>query len=252
MSNTDLAADGGWLTGQTLPGGIVVEKHEILRPGGAAYYPLTLIADGKPVIHTTEGYAIAAALNVFEAKHDGPHFLAGEGRAIQCRPLHVQAAALHAPDNQYTGLQIECVGFSQVKPWLFDYWISHALPVAGHTMLANGQLATETVTAAHFNGSTLKPLVSILAFAVMHMGVVLQRPPQWKDDCSDMPLPWAARNKRRQQGVWPNGKWVYGHIEATAEGPDWHWDPGALNYTALFVMVNALIASQGASVVSGQ
>jgi hypothetical protein len=198
-----------WLT-NTVLSGVVVEKQELPRPGGKPYYPMA--TDGQIVVlHTTEGSSVAGAVGVLKAKSSGPHFIVGEGRIVQTRPVGAQGASLHAPENQYPVLQIEAVGNSRVK--------LYSLPE-----------------------STEKPLAAILAWAVTNLNVPLQRPTDlWKDDCSDMPLPWAANNKRRQQKIWPLHKGIYGHVEVTNQGPSWHFDPGAYDYIALFMRVQAMI-----------
>ena len=65
---------------------------------------------------------------------------------------------------------------------------------------------------------------------------------------SDCPLPWAvANNHRRLSKVWDSaaGGW-FGHIEVQHQEVTNHFDPGALDYTSLFAMVQALIAGGSA------
>lgn len=197
-----------WLT---QIGPYTVERHEIGRPGGKVFYPLGPEADGIAVLHTTQGGSVSGAVNVLSQNHDAPHFIVGEDRIIQCRPLGVQAAALHAPANQFAALQVECVGFCKTTLWL---------PEDG----------------------TLKPLVALLAYAVKEMGIPLVRPNlAWKDDGSDIKTIWASNNTRRQAGTFPNHKGIYQHLEVTNQGPSFHWDAGALNFTELFAEVQKVL-----------
>ena len=197
-----------WLDGQTIYG-VTVEKHELPRPNGKLYRVMPTIG-GIFVVHTTQGANITGAMSTLALHGSSPHFLGGEGRLIQCRPIGVQGSSLRGAENQYPVIQIECVGFSKLKPYLLDE-------------------------------PTLGPLVSLLAWAKHNLAVPMVRPSMdWKDDCSDLHLPWAANNSRRQSGVWPSVKGIYGHLEVANQGPSWHWDPGALSYSELFARVNAL------------
>lgn len=199
-----------WLNGQMIFG-FTVEKNELPRSGGKPYYQMPT-GGGILVVHTTEGSNVAGAIATLASKFDGPHFVVGENRIIQGRPLGVQGGSLHAPENQYPVVQVEAVGFSQTH--------LYSLP-----------------------DSTHRPLTAVIAWAVKNLGVPLQRPSAlWKDDCSDMALPWAANNKRRQSGTWPHVKGIYGHVEVANQGPSWHYDPGCLSYTKLFQDVKALLA----------
>lgn len=197
-----------WINGQVLQG-ITVEKDECPRSGGRPYYPMA--PTGIGCLHTTEGSSVSGALTMLKSNFDAPHFVVGQGRIVQCRPIGVQAAALHAPQNQFCDVQIECIGFSKTEPWLFFE-------------------------------PTLTPLVALMAWITANLTIPLQRPSdQWKDDCSDMPMPWAANNKRRQEAIFPNAKGWYGHVEVIGQAPSNHWDPGCLKYAELFAQVNALL-----------
>lgn len=100
-------------------GDITIEQHEIKRKDGYPY--LTVHASGIGVLHTTEGSNLSGALAAFEKNYDPPHFLVGENRIIQCRPLGARAASLRSnhydSPNDNAQIQIEMVGFSQKKLW---------------------------------------------------------------------------------------------------------------------------------------
>jgi len=227
-----------WLDGQTLFG-FRVERHELPRLHNKPYYPMGPTERG--VIHTTEGATIDGALTVLAARFDGPHFVVGGDRIVQGRPLYVQGAALRQnPGQPLTNpraeIQIECVGFAQTKPWMFDDWSNHVFPI-------NPNTKKPVATPASFHGSTLKPLVALLAWLTQNTDIPLSRPsPNWKDDMSDCPLPWAvANNHRRLSAVWDsNATGWFGHVEVQHQEVTNHFDPGALNYSALFAMVQAL------------
>ena len=94
-----------------------VERREIPRGGGKAYIPMGQTQIG--VLHTTEGFGVDSAWNTLKNHPGGPaapHFVIGENRIVQCRPIGVQSAALRgaAPffDNQYASVQIEMCGFT--------------------------------------------------------------------------------------------------------------------------------------------
>src|ERR1700689_3108959 len=74
-----------------------VEKHEIPRSGGRPYLPNT--GPLNLVLHTTEGSTVAGALATLGQNVDPSHFVVGQGRIIQLRPVNAQAAALHDPMN---------------------------------------------------------------------------------------------------------------------------------------------------------
>src|SRR5438132_424123 len=71
---------------------IEVEHKEIPRPGGKSY--LLMAPNQVGVLHTTEGLGIDNAWATLNAHHSAPHFIVGDNRIIQCRPLGVQSAAL--------------------------------------------------------------------------------------------------------------------------------------------------------------
>lgn len=197
-----------------------VERCEIPRPGGAAYYPVAHSQLG--VLHTTEGDTIEGAFAVLSQNRDAPHFIVGEGRILQCRPLSAQAAALHGNPpvyaNKFAACQIEMVGRSSTSLWT---------PVPG----------------------TRGPAVAILAWAARAdtLNIPLRVPVDaWQDDGSDCPLPWAANNRRRQAGVFPDQKGWYMHMEIPGQAPTWHWDCGALSRRQMLADAQAVLEGQAA------
>ncbi|MBR8279059.1 peptidoglycan recognition protein family protein [Burkholderia vietnamiensis] len=195
-----------------------VESHEIKRKDGLPYF--TVEPSGLGVLHTTEGGNVSGALTAFEKNFDPPHFLVGENRIIQCRPLGARAAALRSnhydSPNDNAQIQIEMVGFSQKKLWLPD-------------------------------DPTLNGALLIMAYCYKHFGIPLQPPNNaWPDDLSDMPQPWASDNKRRQvaaNGMWPSAKGWWMHLEVPYQDPTWHWDCGALQRKEMFNRAAALVPS---------
>ncbi|HEX7315251.1 MAG TPA: SH3 domain-containing protein [Pyrinomonadaceae bacterium] len=194
------AADGrvdpdGWVS---RIGDFVVERKEIKRPGNKPYFINSHTMVG--VLHTTEGTTVDGAFSTLAASHSAPHFIIGQNRIMQCRPLTAQAAALRSPANTHAALQIELVAQSKQTLWM---------PVDG----------------------SLRPLVATLRWASGDpLNIPLQRPADaWLDDCSDAPLPWAVTSNRRRlaHDVWPIVKGWYMHMEVP--GND-HWDCGALRF----------------------
>ncbi|MBD0369266.1 MAG: peptidoglycan-binding domain-containing protein [Pyrinomonadaceae bacterium] len=205
-----------------------VERKEIKRPGGKPYFASAHSQIG--VLHTTEGNSVKAAWNTLSAHNSAPHFIVGENRIVQCRPLSKQAAALHGspPFNANTNaaLQIEMVGFTGGSPdfnkHAYDLWIPA--------------------------DDVLKPVIAIMAWAAGNgLDIPLQVPsPAWTDDGMDCPKPWAVQNKRRLQaalGLWPAAKGWWMHMEVPGQGPTWHYDCGALKRTVMLQMARDLLAS---------
>jgi hypothetical protein len=202
-------ADLRWLT---RIGDYEVIRREIPRPGGKPYYlnGSTLIG----VLHTTEGDTVEAAWRTLRQQHAAPHFIAGENTIVQCRPLNVQASTLRPGRNNtanvHAQVQVEMVARSRQKLWLPK-------------------------------PATLDPTVAILAFCEKALGIPLRVPNAWPDDCSEMPLPWAANNRRRRQaqrGLWPKEKGWWMHLEVPYQGPTWHWDCGAVRRTRLLALAS--------------
>lgn len=175
-----------------------VEKRESPRPFGQAYLPL----DANPsfVIHTTEGSTVDGAWNTLDSKSAAPHFIVGEGRIVQCRPLSAQAATVH--DHNARFIQVECVGRSDIK--------MHRL-----------------------SPQTWEPLVALTSYIHHTLGVPLRRPDGWTDQLPSGEV-WAANNSRRISRKALTERGVYGHVEVPNQEPTWHWDPGSLDYAELF------------------
>jgi Bacterial SH3 domain len=203
------AADGkvdpaGWVS---RIGEFVVEKKEIKRPGNKPYFINSHTMVG--VLHTTEGDTADGAFSTLAANRSAPHFIIGDNRIIQCRPITAQAAALKTPANTQAALQIELVARSKETLWM---------PVAG----------------------SLDPLVAVLRWAAGDpLDIPLKRPvDEWLDDCSDVKKPWAVMSNRRRlaHDVWPKAKGWYMHMEVP--GND-HWDCGALRFREILQQASA-------------
>lgn len=207
----------GWVAGEFLEaderigwvdqiGDFAVERKPIPRVGNK---PLLMIDHPMiGVLHTTEGPTIGGAFATLLASHSAPHFIAGNNRIMQCRPLTAQGAALKVVGaevpNKFAAIQIEMVGFSKKEPWLPP-------------------------------NSSLLPVRAIMKWAAAStLDIPLRRPSdQWPDDCSDMPKnTWAtSTNARRKSGLWPRQKGWFMHLEVPKNV---HWDCGAINWTEIF------------------
>lgn len=206
-----------------------VERKEIPRDDNKPYYASAHSQIG--VLHTTEGNTVADGWQTLNAEKSAPHFIVGENRIVQCRPLSKQAASLHGKSpfyaNANAALQIEMVGYTGGKPGSahnYDSWIP--------------------------KDDVLKPVVAIMAWASRNgLDIPLQIPsPNWKDDGMDCPKPWAVQNKRRLQaalGLWPAAKGWWMHMEVPGQAPTWHFDCGALKRTVMLQMARDLLASAG-------
>ena len=187
--------------------GFVVRQMPI---GGAIHIPLVKPISG--VLHTTEGSTAESAAQTFHQNGDPPHFAIDSSSIIQFRPLNEIAMALrHSPAaNVFKGrtnahaVQIEIAGFSKQSLWLPDK-------------------------------ETVARLAAVMAYASKFHDIPLVVPNDWQDNCSDMPLPWAARNSRRKwaESNWPNVRGWWMHLEIPGQGPSWHWDCGAIKRTVL-------------------
>lgn len=191
-----------WIDGRKL-GPYTVQKKELPRSGGQAYLPLS--SPKAFVVHTTEGSSVAGAIGALASAYSAPHFVVGENRIVQTRPLTAQAATLRSHND--VGWQVESVGFSKTQ--------LYTLPSA-----------------------TWGPLVEVSRFVHEELGVPLARPDGWRDDCSDMAMPWSADNRRRKSRDALGFRGFVGHVDIPDQDPTWHWDPGALNYTELFAAVS--------------
>lgn len=196
--------------------GIVVEKKPIPRPGGKPFVPV-----GKTGLfnaHTTEGYGADGVWATLNQHHSAPHFIAGENRIIQCRPLGMQGAALlgGATTNGIAEVQAEIIGFSQQKLW---------------------QLRPQD----------FKSATALLAYCNAELGIPLTRPAQWPDDLSDMAgeVLATSHNSRRRSGMVKAGyRGIAMHLEFPLNN---HWDCGALKWVELIEASNALIGNRPTS-----
>lgn len=211
--------------GSSLPPGILdkifdftVEQREIPRPGGKKFFFNSHTQIG--VLHTTENGSIEGSFNSLKAQFSAPHFIAGEGRIIQCRPITAQGSALHGDGpcfaNAQAAIQIEMVGFTGGSPGSLDLWIP--------------------------KDETLRPTAAIMAFCAGNgIDIPLQVPNEnWKDDASDMPLPWAfgppnkpsstinSRRKAGAAGDFPKLKGWWMHVEVPCQAPTWITTAGDL------------------------
>ena len=198
-----------WIEGRSLSG-IEVEKREGKRKGGKPFIPLT--DPQAVVVHTTEGPTLSGGVNTLLKKFSAPHFVVGEDRIVQMRPLNAQGASLadKGSDDFHAnsvGWQIESVGFSKKK--------LHRL-----------------------TPSTWKPLVAVCTFLHQEFGVPLVRPEGWLEDCSDITTILATNNTRRKSRGAIGFHGFLGHLDMPDQGDNWHWDPGAFQYTALFEEVS--------------
>lgn len=199
-----------------------VERQEIHRPGGKPYYAVQKTGIG--VLHTTEGDTIAGAYATLAEKSIAPHFIVGEDRILQCRPIGSQASALRGTANQYAEIQIEMVARTRDNLWL---------PI----------------------DSTLLPTLEILAWASTALEIPLQVPNLWPDDLSDMHPPYAINNARRRfaaKGPFPIFKGWWMHLEIPFQDPTWHWDCGKLRRTVMLERAeNIVIRTQAKSGQTG-
>jgi hypothetical protein len=162
------------------------------------------------VLHTTE-IPFDDSLKVFKKKN-APHFLVGADRIIQFAPLGKMSHALQhkkgtVETNRWARVQIEIAGNSKLKLWLPDQ-------------------------------PTLDRLAALIAVLEGAADIPMKR--HWPDLLTSG-VTWATEsNPRRQEGVWGRLSGWFGHIEVP--GND-HWDPGSLNYTALFAYARKLKAT---------
>lgn len=197
------------MTWLTTIGPYRAQKRESPRPGGKPYIPLS---DPRSlIVHTTEGPSVDGAWNTLNQKGAAPHFIVGENRIVQMRPLDVQAATLVTDADagfwaNALGWQVECVG--------------HA------------QQSLHKLTASSWN-----PLAALATYFHERQGVPLRRPDGWRDNCSDITTILASNNTRRQSRKAIGFRGFLGHLDVPNQSPTWHWDPGALDYTALFAEI---------------
>lgn len=188
-----------------------VERAEIPRPGNKAYFNNSHTRIG--VLHTTESDTVKSAFNTLKSKFSAPHFIAGENRILQNRPINKQGAALLSTKqynpNTDAALQIEMVGFSKQTLWMPPQ-------------------------------SSLAPVVAIMRWAVGDpLNIPLRRPVDaWLDNCTDVALPWAVSSnaRRKAQNIWPKVTGWYMHMEVPVNN---HWDCGALRLREMLAMAES-------------
>jgi hypothetical protein len=210
-----------------------VEKRVIPRPGGKSFMFNSHTQIG--VLHTTENPSVEGSFKTLKQSHSAPHFIVGEGRIIQCRSLTHQGAALVGNKpvfaNAQASVQIEMAAFTGGgKDSTTDVW----LPKEG----------------------VLLPTVAILAFCAGNgIDIPLQVPTDdWKDDNSDMKLPWAGgptkknpkkkmnvRRTRAAKGDFPKLKGWWMHVEIPGQAESWHHDCGALRRRDMLRMAQELL-----------
>lgn len=215
--------------------GFKVEQRVIPRPGGGKFMFNSHTQIG--VLHTTENPSVEGSFKSLNKNHSAPHFIVGEGRIIQCRSLAHQAAALvgNSPvfANAQASVQIEMAA------------------------LTGGGKDTSTTTDVWLpKDSVLRPTVAILAFCASNgIDIPLQVPTDdWKDDNSDMRLPWAggptrknpkkktnARRTRAAKGDFPKLKGWWMHVEIPGQAETWHHDCGALRRRDMLRMAQELL-----------
>ncbi|HKC66495.1 MAG TPA: peptidoglycan-binding domain-containing protein [Pyrinomonadaceae bacterium] len=197
-----------------------VERKEIPRPGNKPY--IQMAPNGVGVLHTTEGFGADSAWNTLNAKHSAPHFVVGDNRIIQCRPLGVQAAALldtplHPNKDAY--VQIEMCGFTG----------------------GNKDFAKHAMDQWSPDDSTLQPLAALMAWLHKENIIPLQRAFDWPDDASDMQGIWArANNTRRLQKIYgdPQHKGWFYHMEVPGNN---HYDCGAMRCADVFTLAKTFL-----------
>jgi len=216
--------------------GFKVEKRIIPRLGGKKFLFNTHTQIG--VLHTTENPSVDSSFKSLNKAHSAPHFIVGEGRIVQCRSLAHQAAALKGDGpcfaNAQASIQIEMATFT------------------------GGGNNTDTTTNLWIpKDDVLLPTVAIMAYcAVNGIEIPLQVPTEdWKDDASDMPLPWASgptkknpkkkmntRRTRAAKGDFPKLKGWWMHVEIPCQGDMWHHDCGRLRRRDMLRMATELLS----------
>jgi hypothetical protein len=190
-----------------------VERIACPHPGE----PVDLAHPPAGVLHTVEG-SWDGGMAVFRA-HFAPHFLVGRDRLGRIRvaqlvPLGMLACALEnrpggGETNRWVRAQIEVVGYSQEAPWLPD-------------------------------PATLDALVALMQTLEQVAEIPFSRP-----FGVEMPTkPWTADdNSHRTSGIFGTKPGWYGHIDLPENA---HWDPGYLQWDALFAHTPTPLEKQAA------
>lgn len=222
MTNAGVGGRFPFMTKEWLDkiGTFTVERREILRAGGKPYYRTS--STGIGVLHTVEGSSVDSAWKTLNQSKSAPHFITGERRIIQCRPVSVQAAALRNNPPFYPNvdaqIQIEMADFTLTELWLPG-------------------------------PDVLLPTLNIMAWAALELGIPLQKPAPWPDDLIDLKGEILAGNNSRRKsaaaGLWPKAKGWWMHMEVPAQAPSWHHDCGALRRTQMFRLAQELLDFYG-------
>lgn len=183
-------------------------KFHIDHIGGIPHYntPVKLNGPRTGVLHTTEG-GWAGSLAIFK-QHYAPHFMLGydaaskEVRIAQLVQVGTIGAAIKAHNNVAV-IQIEMIGFSKTTRWDPD-------------------------------PDTAEALASLMAVCSVEYGIPLSRP--WRDGDYGVSGP----NPHRDSGNFGTVAGWYGHGDCPS--PDNHWDPGALNWSPIFVRATEIAA----------
>ncbi len=161
----------------------------------------SLISHPSACLHTTEGSTLDGAVRTIHLTGFAPHFTIGDNQIVQMRSLGLAGSALRAHNDHF--IQVEAVGFSKLEV--------HQLTPA-----------------------TWLPLVALTRWMRDTLGIPMVRPPSWPDKLGSFP---ASDNERRRDGFSLLDRGVYGHVDVPDQSPTWHWDPGSLDYSALFLDV---------------
>ena len=192
-------------------------RFDVEQIGGIPHFNDPIRAGFPPtgIVHTTEGDDVEGALVVFR-QHYAPHFLIGRDRAktmhiVQLVQVGTIGAAL-VTHNWIPIVQVEVVGYSSEKPWLFD-------------------------------DATAEVVAALMAACKAEYGIPLSRP--WADGVYGMAR---ASDPHRNHGEFGKIAGWFGHGDCPS--PDSHWDPGALRWSKLFALAGAMPqASAGPSLL---
>lgn len=186
-----------------------VQRMEGPRPGGQAYLELNENTTKRVIWHTTEGNTVVGAVARLREQFSAPHFVIGEGRIVQMRPLWAQAATVRGDNSR--AWQVEVVEHSQTTLWM---------PQPG----------------------SLNPMVALLAFFRDELDVPLRRPDGWHDNGSDIKGVWATEGNSRR--VSERALTFVGHVMHLEWPDNTHWDQGAINWTRIFEIVEEDMADE--------
>jgi hypothetical protein len=167
------------------------------------------------ILHTTEGHW-DDAMDVFR-EHYAPHFLVGmkggKGAIAQLLEIGVTGMACRG-HNAAAIVQVEFVGYSEESLWL------------------------PGKTKRNPDAAALDALASLMEVCWEEWGIPLTHP------FSDDQWPRYGKNPNRTAGKLGKVAGWYGHGDMPF--PDVHWDPGHLQWTAVFQRAHELAAAEGA------